>query len=207
MKIITNTAVSLDGKINTGEDRALSLGSGEDLRFMLELRDSVDAVLVGGRTFRHWTGFALKRPKTLWRVVISRTLDFQIPENILSDPEVRLLFISPKSRPDGFPAEVATLNPVTPGAIVAELEKRGVKTLLIEAGGDLIAQFLEAELVDEMHVTICPKLIGGKDAPSIVSGKGFGREELKHLRLLDHRVVGDEVYLHYAVTSPSQNEK
>lgn len=208
MKIITNTAVSLDGKINTDEGRALSLGSDEDLRFMLELRDTADAVLVGGRTFRHWMGLALKRPKFLWRVVVSRTLDFQIPERVFSDDQgVHFLFISPSSPPAGFPAEVVTLNPVTPQSIIAELKRRGVQTLLIEAGGELIAQFLDADLIDEMHVTLCPKLIGGMDAPSIVGGKGFGRDELKRLKLLNHRVVGDEVFLHYAVTRPSRNEK
>lgn len=197
MRILTNTAVSLDGKINTAEGRALSLGSEKDLRFMLELRDTADAVLVGGRTFRHWSGFALKRPRKLWRVVVSRGLNFEIPERVLSDPDVRLLFMSPIPRPEGFPAEVATLDPVTPATIVSELKKRGVKTLLVEAGGDLIAQFLEADLIDEMYVTLCPKLIGGKDAPSIVGGKGWGRDEIRNLKLLGSRVVGDEIFLRY----------
>ena len=56
--------------------------------------------------------------------------------------------------------------------------------------------------MDELYVTVCPWLIGGADAPSIADGVGFTPETMRSLRLLDHRVEGDEVFLHYAVLGP-----
>ena len=71
--------------------------------------------------------------------------------------------------------------------------------MLLEAGGDLIFQFLQADLLDEMYVTVCPKIIGGQAAPSLVSGTGFDVNHLKNLNLLDHKKIGDELFLHYEI--------
>ena len=79
------------------------------------------------------------------------------------------------------------------------LERRGIGSVLIEAGGDLIAQFLAADLVDEMFVTICPILIGGKNSASLVDGGGFLAEQVPKLTLQHIERVEDEVYLHYFV--------
>ena len=49
---------------------------------------------------------------------------------------------------------------------------RGVERLLVEAGGDLLFQFLAADAIDEMYLTLCPLVVGG-DAPSLADGAGF----------------------------------
>jgi len=53
----------------------------------------------------------------------------------------------------------------------------GVKRLLCEGGGELNDALFRADLVDEIHLTICPKIFGGRQAPTISDGKGF--EKLK----------------------------
>ena len=63
MRIFSNTAISLDGRINTREGVFTTLGSDFDLRRMSELRYQADAVLVGGATFRNWPHPALPEPK------------------------------------------------------------------------------------------------------------------------------------------------
>ncbi|MBV9890794.1 MAG: dihydrofolate reductase family protein, partial [Rhizobacter sp.] len=84
------------------------------------------------------------------------------------------------------------------GWIVDLLAARGVETLLVEGGGDLVFQFLAADALDEMHVTVCPLVVGG-DAPTLADGIGFDRDDARRLQLVACDVEGDEVFLHYRV--------
>ena len=59
MKVVSNTAISLDGRINTRERRFAFFGSERDHARMSQLRAEADAVLVGGATFRNWPHAAL----------------------------------------------------------------------------------------------------------------------------------------------------
>ena len=51
----------------------------------------------------------------------------------------------------------------------------GVKRLLCEGGGELNDALFRAGVVDELHLTICPKLFGGRRAPTMADGIGFPR--------------------------------
>ena len=84
------------------------------------------------------------------------------------------------------------------GWILERLAARGVERLLVEAGGDLLFQFLAADALDEMYVTLCPIVVGG-NAPTLADGLGFDRADVRTLRLLDSEVAGDEIFLHYRV--------
>lgn len=207
MKIFSNTAMSLDGRITTVAGDHLTLGSVHDHRHMSILRDLADAILVGGHSFRNWPHPLLPHAKHLdhapreerkWNVVLSRSLQFDFsPEYIQSSQITPLFFTSQKKAPTNFPFEVVCHDPITPATLVQELQSRGVNQLLIEAGGDIIYQFLQADLIDEMYITLCPRLIGGRGAASLVDGGGFLKDSLKNLKLLDCRVIGDEIFLHY----------
>ncbi|MFZ5587019.1 MAG: bifunctional diaminohydroxyphosphoribosylaminopyrimidine deaminase/5-amino-6-(5-phosphoribosylamino)uracil reductase RibD [Thermodesulfobacteriota bacterium] len=74
-------------------------------------------------------------------------------------------------------AEVLPL-PKGPGgvdlaALLAELGRRGVTSLLLEGGAGLAWGFLSAGLVDEVMYFFAPKLIGGANAPGMIGGAGF----------------------------------
>lgn len=206
MRTFSNTAISLDGRINTREGRFTTLGSPRDLQRMSELRAQADAVLVGGATFRNWPHAALPEAAHLpaspptgsppcWNVVVSRSLDVPLLPAFLQEPRVCPLFLTRSAAiPAGFPAEVegyAGPGPDLPVPWMLEaLARRGVRSLLVEAGGDLLFQFLAADALDELYVTLCPLLIGGKGVPSLADGSGFGLAELRRLHLLDPRRKG-----------------
>ena len=209
LKVFSNTAVSLDGRINTREGRFSSLGSARDHARMSRLRAQADAVLVGGATFRNWPHASLPEgadrgrvAEPPWNVVVSRSLDVPLPPDFLAERGVRPLFLTRAAslRP-GFAAEVETWD--GPGSdlpvdwILGVLQRRGVEHLLLEAGGDLLFQFLAADAIDEMFVTVCPLVIGG-DTPSLADGAGFTWPEMRRLRLLHSEVDGDEIFLRYA---------
>lgn len=210
MKIISNSAASLDGRLNTREGRFTLLGSAQDHARMSELRAWADAVLVGGATFRNWPHPALPdgpdrarlqgRP---WNVVVSRGLDLPLDTDWVREPAIRPLLLTRAAavRPMAG-AEVEGYDGESPDIpvqwIVGQLERRGVQRLLIEAGGDLLFQFLAADALDEVYVTLCPLVIGGP-APSLAGGAGFDVATMRRLRLLECKPVGDELFLHYAV--------
>ena len=214
VRVTSNTAISLDGRINTREGRFSSLGTARDHARMSRLRAGADAVLVGGATFRNWPHPSLPddadrerlavRP---WNVIVSRSLDVPLTPVFLAEKGVRPLFLTRAgSVPSGFAAEVETWD--GPGSdlpvawILEILQRRGVQRLLIEAGGDLLFQFLAADAIDEMFVTLCPLVIGG-DTPSLADGAGFRWAEMRRLRLLESAVDGDELFLRYATVRAS----
>jgi riboflavin-specific deaminase-like protein len=207
MRVVSNTAISLDGRINTRERRFTFFGSPRDHARMSLLRSEADAVLVGGATFRNWPhpslpddGDRARLQGRPWNVVVTRTLDVPLRPEFLAEPGIRPLFLTRAgSVPDDFPAEVDAWRgegdlPVP--WILEQLRRRGVERLLVEAGGDLLFQFLAADAIDEMHVTLCPLVVGGP-APSLADGEGFDRDRLRHLELLSAEIEGDEIFLHY----------
>jgi len=75
-------------------------------------------------------------------------------------------------------------------------EKRGVKRLLCEGGGELNDALFRAGLVDELHLTICPKIFGGRAAPTIAEGGGFRRlDGVVQFQISSLRCIGDEVFV------------
>jgi riboflavin biosynthesis pyrimidine reductase len=74
----------------------------------------------------------------------------------------------------------------------------GVQRLLCEGGGELNDALFRAGLVDELNLTVCPKVFGGRTAPTIADGLGFPRlAKAGRLRLNSVRRVGEELFLQF----------
>lgn len=216
MRIFTNTAVTLDGRIGNTRYDTIFVGTHVDRWYMSVLRARADAILVGGRTFRAGPIPMVPNPKAQqalrdvgffdtdmppiegrqwWNVVVTRTLDVPLTGRFYDDPRVRPLFLSSTFAETG--TEIEVTPEVTVPWIVEQLEKRGVQNLLLEAGGDLLYQFLAAGVVDEIYATVCPGILGGRGAPSLVDGEGF--MDVQRLELLHAQVFGEEIYCRYRV--------
>ena len=81
-------------------------------------------------------------------------------------------------------------------AVANELGRRRMTNVLIEGGSHLLGSFFDAELIDEVHVFIAPKLVGGTDALTPVSGTGS--DSIPNLSSLDATSIerlGDDVYI------------
>ncbi len=76
----------------------------------------------------------------------------------------------------------------------------GVKGLLCEGGGELNGALLRAGLVDEIYVTLCPVIFGGRQAPTLADGKGFETlAEATRLQMKSLKRIGNELFLVYRV--------
>jgi len=219
-KVTVNFAISVDGRITTREREHVSLGSENDRRLMDELRVHADAVIVGAGTVRHDGRPMLIRYKDLQtkrttrrlpahpvNVVLTRTLDLPLRSRFFASRDVRrIIFTSsraPKTRMQAFSrvAEVVVLrgSEVDPHRVMEELRKRGLKRVLLEGGGEIHFSFAQAGLVGNLYVTVTPRLIGGKEAPSLLDGEGFLWRDHIRLKLVSSQRVGEEIFLHYRV--------
>ncbi len=224
MRVSSNTAIALDGRINTRERRFVFFGSAADHARMSALRAEADAVLVGGSTFRNWPHAALPdaadrhllrtRP---WSVVVTARFDIPLGAGFADEPGARALVLTTESAPArDVPASVEVARCPTAalgagGAIPVawmrlQLAARGVERLLVEAGGELLFQFFAADAIDDVYLTLCPLVVGG-DAPSLADGAGFDFADLRRFHLVSAEPVGDEVFLHYnrgdSIASPT----
>jgi 2,5-diamino-6-(ribosylamino)-4(3H)-pyrimidinone 5'-phosphate reductase len=80
-----------------------------------------------------------------------------------------------------------------------KLEKMGLKKILVEGGGELNWSLLHLWLVDDLTITIAPKIAGGRLATTLVEGDGFDEiaQSIKlHLKKIE-RKKGGELILHY----------
>ncbi len=229
-RIIANLAMSVDGKIDSAGREGAGFSSRLDRDRMDQLRAEADALVVGAGTVRsedpplhvrdparRHQRVAAGRREDLVVVVVSRSgLVDPAARFLRENAEARLLAV-PEDLPDealeplrGVTAD-GTLRVVRLGrggvdvrALVRHLAEQGCRTVLVEGGGELVADFLDADLLDELRVTLCPALIGGRSAPTLVGGAGWPLARRRILQLVAVEQRGGELFLRYEVEAPAE---
>ncbi len=214
MEVFSNSAISLDGKLGPVSYEHVRLGTDEDLRRMSWLRSRADAVLVGGRTWRAWCLPLIEDPRVVLQerarpvinAVLTRTGQGPRSGRFYEHPQTQPVFLAGPdtdldSLPPGTPVHRAPGQPSLAWALELLEREYGVERLLVEGGGAMIAQLLEAGLLQELNVTLCPLVLGGQGGPSLADGPGFDPGSMPRLELVSHDVVGSEIYLRYRVRS------
>lgn len=208
MFVYSNLAISLDGKISTYDRKIAYLGTPEDRAQMQRLRAEADVILFGASTLRANREPALSKPGYPANAVVSTSLKGVKPEwKFFQEEKIcRFLFLTKRlaattEKKFSKNSEIIYLKPSPrkPLAlqILESLKNAGKERILVEGGGELMWEFVKENLIDEFHVTLTPKLIGGTEAPTLVDGKGFRFTAVKKLNLSQTRVVGEEIFLIY----------
>ncbi len=215
-------AITADGKIATANRTASSFGSALDHEHLLELRATVDAVMCGARTadlndINLGPGAAkfrrarIKRGLAQFnlRVIVSGSGSINPRAEVFKHRFSPIIILTTRR---ASAKNLATLRALADDVKICGVKKInfhsalrwlktkwGVKRLLCEGGGELNDALFRAGLVDELHLTVCPVVFGGRNAPTIADGSGFGRLSLAaNLRLKSARRVGDEMFLVYS---------
>jgi 5-amino-6-(5-phosphoribosylamino)uracil reductase len=71
----------------------------------------------------------------------------------------------------------------------------GIQRLLVEGGGEVTGAFFKAGLVDEVNLTLCPILIGGREAPTLADGEGLPLDRAFGMKISRCKQVGQEVFV------------
>lgn len=162
MQIILSFAVTRDGYLDDNSDTRLVLSTPEDWEAVHRLRAACDAILVGAETVRRDNPSLRGVPM---RVTITRTGALDAASRFFTVGEARRIVFSPKPLPhlDGLAEVVCLEEPITAAAVVIELERRGVRRLLVEGGAQLLRLFLDEGLADRVRMAVHPTLRVGKE--------------------------------------------
>jgi riboflavin-specific deaminase-like protein len=223
--LILNMVSTVDGRASLG-GRSRPLGSPTDRELFHALRRAVDAVLVGAGTARserygRIIGDRSRRRERRERglraeplaCIASGRLSVPADLPLFADPAARVVIVtsSAASLP-GTRAEIEYLRMGREGrvdlaAALTELRERfAVATLLCEGGPHLNSQLLLEGLVDELFLTLSPKLAGDGASPGealrIIAGVEL--EPPLELALLGALRSDSELFLRYAVVSAGE---
>jgi diaminohydroxyphosphoribosylaminopyrimidine deaminase/5-amino-6-(5-phosphoribosylamino)uracil reductase len=199
-------AMSLDGKIGLARDTETPITGGDARRYVHELRDRYDAVLVGvGTVLADDPELTCRLPggRDPLRVVVDSRLRTPPGARVLNTPGalVATTTSAPAARVEALRragvevmaqagVERVALRPLLEG-----LGRRGILSVLIEGGGTINAAALTEGVVDKVIALVAPALIGGARAPTPVDGPAPLAAAPLSLRQLRVWRVGDDVAL------------
>tara|TARA_B110000858_G_scaffold198281_1_gene263722 strand:- start:26874 stop:27602 length:729 start_codon:yes stop_codon:yes gene_type:complete len=182
--ITLSYAQSWDGSITTRCGEPLSFSGEESTQLTHQLRSLHDGILVGigtvlsddpQLTVRGWEG---SNPQP---IVLDSQLRTPPSAKICHHPDKQcwILTILPNAESLGEQVEVLTVNSsdenqqhVSLEAAMNLLYERGIKSLMVEGGAEVITAFLKARLADALVLTVAPRLVGGYKAVGDLQAEG-----------------------------------
>ena len=196
--VFANFAMTADGKIAFAVENFVPFGSARDLAHLYELRATSDAILCGARTVEVseatlGNGGEKYRRQRLQNGLAEFPLRVIVSGGGTIDPQAKIF------REHFSPIVILTTRRATrkklellekvadevkifgetemnfPAALRWLRKKWNVRRLLSEGGGGVNDGLIRAHCLDELHLTICPKIFGGRTAPTLADGLGFQR--------------------------------
>ena len=219
--LVLNMVSTLDGKASLG-GRTAGIGSRADRELFHQLRTQADAVMAGAATARTERYGRMVRDPTRREkrereglasdplaCVVSGSLAGLAELPLLAAPQQAVALVTGASGEIGptqatvhyvrAAREDASVGGVDLAAALGTLRaEHGVRSILCEGGPTLNAELLRAGLVDELFLSVAPKLVGGAGALTIVAGAAMPEPvELELVWVLEHE---GELYLRLRVS-------
>ncbi len=192
--------MSLDGRIARKEERVVFSNELDKAR-RDDIRKSVDGVMVGINTVlidNPKLTVSEKREENPARIIVDGHGKVPDDANVLNDKAKNIVVVSMDAEPYRIEELSRKASVIVCGddevdvvKLMDELYKRGIKRVLLEGGGHLNKSMLEANLIDEIYVSVAPVVIG--DGVNLVEGIMDERK----LALAGIRQIGDMVVLKY----------
>jgi riboflavin-specific deaminase-like protein len=219
--VVVNMVATVDGRASLA-GRSGALSNGADRELFHALRAVVDGVLVGAGTVRAERYGRMIRDAAVRRrrlqsglteeplaLIVSGHLSLAPDTPVLADAASRVVIVTPSAASlTGVAADVDYVRAARDdgsldlACALGELRERlGVRTLLCEGGPHLNAELLLAGLVDELFLSVSPKLAGGEDVTGeslrIIAGREF--EQPLELDLVSVLQSESHLFLRYAL--------
>lgn len=216
MQVLINAAMTIDGKIatNLGDSR---ISSKQDLRRLHRLRSSVDAVIIGISTViadnpKLTVRLVKRHGTTPVRIIVDSIGRIPLDSKILkSASKINTIVAVTKRASDervdkikstGAIVIVAGTKTVDLKELFFILKKMGFNKILVEGGGELNWSILQLGIVNELMVTVAPRIVGGRTATTLVEGDGYDRisDGIKMELIKMSRQNNGEVVLYYKLS-------
>ena len=200
-------AQSVDGSIATRNREQLQLSSRQSLILTHRIRAACDAIVIGINTLLvddPQLTVRLAEGENPQPIVLDSNLRIPLQARLLDRTDHRCwLACTDNSDPEritaveGRGAEVIRCRSdlrdrVDLPNLLNLLGARGIRSVMVEGGGQVITSFIEARLVDQMIITIVPRLVGGLpvlDRPAAENGS------LLHLKSVTYQACGPDIIL------------
>jgi len=216
--VFSNFAMTADGKIAFASDHFVPFSSPQDREHMMVLRATADAVLSGARTVepegvKLGPGGAkyrlLRRRRGLreynLRVIASGAGSVDPGADIFKHRFSPIIVLtSHRASPKRLMALKKVADDVKAfgrdtidfqAALRWLRRKWNVRRLLCEGGGELHGALIADDVVDELHLTICPRIFGGQNLPTMADGKGLSHlAEARQFQLKSLKRVYNEIF-------------
>ena len=208
--------MTIDGKIatNLGDSK---ISSKQDLRRLHRLRSSVDAVIIGISTViadnpRLTVRLVKRHGTTPVRIIVDSIGRIPLDSKILkSASKINTIVAVTKQASDervdkiksaGAIVIVAGTKTVDLKELFFILKKMGFNKILVEGGGELNWSILQLGIVNELMVTVAPRIVGGRTATTLVEGDGYERisDGIKMELIKVSRQNNGEVVLYYKLS-------
>lgn len=210
--VIAKWAMSLDGKLasRTGESKWISNAASRAI--VHQIRGRVDGVLVGIGTALADDPLLTARPtgpRVAARIVLDSQAQLPLKSQLVQTAREipTLVFAAPQAAADRVAAlksagvEVVSIAVDSAGhpclvECLKDLGQRRMTNLLVEGGSQVLGAFFDQRLVDEAHVFIAPKIIGGARALCPVGGEGAVNPKMSWTFLDSHvQQVDNDIYV------------
>ncbi len=204
-------AMTLDGRIasHTGSSRWIS--SETSRKIVHQLRGWMDAILVGAGTVRADDPLLTTRPpgqRTASRIILDSNASISLNSRLVqSASEVPLIIACLENSSDEKCGELQrrgveiircpadSHNRPDLKYLLKELGSRSMTNLLVEGGSKVLGSFFDSCLIDEVHVFIAPKIIGGAVSPGPIAGIGIPEmKDAVHFRETSIREIDGDIY-------------
>jgi len=209
--VIAKWAMTLDGRTATRTGSSRWISNHQSRRIVHALRGRVDAIVVGRATARTDDPLLTARPpgpRTALRVVVDSRATLsshsqlartarEVPVLVAAGPNAPL---ADRRRLADAGCEVflceADSHAGRLSKLLEELGRRRLTNVLVEGGGQLLGGLLDGRQIDEVHVFVAPKLIGGESARSPIEGGGIPEmSDALRLESPEWKQLGDDLYL------------
>lgn len=221
--VYLNVAMTADGKLAPANRHFVPFSSRCDQDLLHELRSRADAVMAGARTVdavpvtmgpggKRYRARRLRNGLAEYnlRVVVSGSGTLNPRAEIFKHKFSPLIILVTERAGRARVARLQKLGATVhvcgeqdidfPGAFRWLRQEWGVKRLLCEGGGEINGALIQQGLVNEIYVTLCPAILGGRTAPTMVDGLGVkAMKDATGLKLKSHQRIGDELFLVYSV--------
>jgi 2,5-diamino-6-(ribosylamino)-4(3H)-pyrimidinone 5'-phosphate reductase len=207
-RVIVNCAMSADGKIALRTRRQTEISNEADRRRVHQLRNRCDAILVGIETVLAddpkltVNPKYVKKPRQPVRMVLDSNGRTPQGALVLDGSAKTIIVTNEKCRKVFRNAETIRCGKreVDLRKLMAILEGKGIRSVLVEGGSKVIWSFLASRIADEVNIFIGSMVIGGERSPTPAGGEGAPDERaIVALRLKSIRALGNGILVRYEV--------
>ncbi len=181
--IALKSAITLDGKIASRTGSSKWITSEKARGEVQKLRNKYDAILTGSGTVikdNPSLTCRMKNGRNPVRIILDTELSTFPDSKVYFDDGTKVLIACSdkvsKDKLKAYPKNAGfVFCPVENGRLslsylTAELYKKGIMSILVEAGGTLNGSFLKEGFVDKFYIFTAPKILGDKEALNFVEG-------------------------------------